>query len=75
MLEEIAQQPEALSRTIDEERAKVERLGRDLRARDEHNQVEVVGAQAPPQSRDLAALLRDGARQGFRLLRDLFEHQ
>jgi len=34
MLEEIAQQPEALSRTIDEERAKVERLGRDLRARD-----------------------------------------
>jgi glutamine---fructose-6-phosphate transaminase (isomerizing) len=34
MLEEIAEQPEALSRTIDEERAKVERLGRDLRARD-----------------------------------------
>src|SRR5918911_1455075 len=34
MLEEIAQQPEALSRTIDEERAKVERLGQSLRARD-----------------------------------------
>ena len=33
MLEEIAQQPEALARTIDEERAKVERLGEFLRAR------------------------------------------
>src|SRR5919198_265908 len=32
MLEEIAQQPEALARTITEERAKVERLGRHLRA-------------------------------------------
>ncbi|HYE14574.1 MAG TPA: SIS domain-containing protein [Pyrinomonadaceae bacterium] len=34
MLEEIAQQPEALARTVAEERAKVERLGRFLRARD-----------------------------------------
>ena len=34
MLEEIAQQPEALARTIAEERAKVARLGRDLRAKD-----------------------------------------
>jgi glucosamine--fructose-6-phosphate aminotransferase (isomerizing) len=33
MLEEIAQQPEALARTIAEERGKVERLGRSLRAR------------------------------------------
>src|SRR5919206_2057401 len=34
MLEEIAQQPEALARTIAEERAKVARLGERLRARD-----------------------------------------
>src|SRR5919202_3399710 len=34
MLEEIAQQPEALARTIAEERAKVVRLGQSLRARD-----------------------------------------
>ena len=34
MLEEIAQQPEALARTIAEERGKVARLGRSLRARD-----------------------------------------
>ena len=34
MLEEIAQQPEALARTIAEERAKAERLGRFLLARD-----------------------------------------
>ncbi|HEY0174239.1 MAG TPA: SIS domain-containing protein [Pyrinomonadaceae bacterium] len=34
MLEEIAQQPEALSRTIDEEREKVARLGRRLREQD-----------------------------------------
>src|ERR1043165_5410259 len=34
MLEEIAQQPEALARTIAEERAKVARLGQSLRARD-----------------------------------------
>ncbi|HEV2861967.1 MAG TPA: SIS domain-containing protein [Pyrinomonadaceae bacterium] len=34
MLEEIAQQPEALARTIAEERAKTERLGRFLLARD-----------------------------------------
>src|SRR5919206_62470 len=34
MLEEIAQQPEALARTIAEERAKVARLGARLRARD-----------------------------------------
>ena len=33
MLEEIAQQPDALARTIAEERAKVESLGRTLRAR------------------------------------------
>ena len=33
MLEEISQQPEALARTIAEERAKVERLGEFLRAR------------------------------------------
>src|SRR5438045_2367335 len=34
MLEEIAQQPEALARTIAEERGKVARLGQHLRARD-----------------------------------------
>src|ERR687884_927830 len=34
MLEEIAQQPEALARTIAEERGKVARLGQSLRARD-----------------------------------------
>src|SRR5215213_8629334 len=34
MLEEIAQQPEALARTIAEERGKVARLGRALRAQD-----------------------------------------
>src|SRR5205823_469055 len=34
MLEEIAQQPEALARTIAEERGKVARLGERLRARD-----------------------------------------
>src|SRR5437764_2382313 len=34
MLEEIAQQPEALARTIAEERGKVARLGAHLRARD-----------------------------------------
>ena len=34
MLEEIAQQPEALARTIAEERGKVARLGRTLRAKD-----------------------------------------
>ena len=34
MLEEIAQQPEALARTIAEERGKVARLGRALRAKD-----------------------------------------
>jgi glutamine---fructose-6-phosphate transaminase (isomerizing) len=34
MLEEIAQQPEALARTIDEERGKVAGLGRRLRAHD-----------------------------------------
>src|SRR2546423_10770911 len=34
MLEEIAQQPEALARTIAEERVKVARLGQRLRARD-----------------------------------------
>ena len=34
MLEEIAQQPEALARTIVEERGKVARLGRALRAKD-----------------------------------------
>src|SRR5918997_5672083 len=34
MLEEIAQQPEALARTIAEERAKVARLGASLRAKD-----------------------------------------
>jgi len=33
MLDEIAQQPEALARTIREERAKVEKLGRHLRGR------------------------------------------
>src|SRR6201990_2543658 len=33
MLEEISQQPEALARTIAEERSKVERLGEFLRAR------------------------------------------
>src|SRR5215207_8056580 len=34
MLEEIAQQPEALARTIAEERGKAARLGRALRAKD-----------------------------------------
>ena len=34
MLEEIAQQPEALARTIAEERGKVARLGAALRAKD-----------------------------------------
>ncbi len=34
MLEEIAQQPEALARTIEEERAKVARLGVSLRAKE-----------------------------------------
>ena len=34
MLEEIAQQPEALERTIAEERAKVARLGASLRAKE-----------------------------------------
>src|ERR687885_400974 len=34
MLEEIAQQPEALARTIAEERGKIARLGQSLRARD-----------------------------------------
>ncbi|MBV9924910.1 MAG: SIS domain-containing protein [Acidobacteria bacterium] len=34
MLEEIAQQPEALARTVAEEREKVARLGRDLRRQD-----------------------------------------
>src|SRR4051812_41200384 len=34
MLEEIAQQPEALARTIAEERGKVARLGRALREKD-----------------------------------------
>ena len=34
MLEEIAQQPEALARTITEERGKVARLGQRLRAHD-----------------------------------------
>ncbi len=34
MLEEIAQQPEALARTIEQERGKVARLGQDLRAKD-----------------------------------------
>ena len=51
MLQEIAEQPEALAKTLSEERAKIDRLGQSLGQRDIHLIVLVA-----PGSSDNAAL-------------------